>query len=117
MSIPLPDHTTEAGAGDNQPIHVESIGQSLFEVKVLNKDTGQIDTVVYEDPTSVHPGKYLMGVMMNRLMNLLIMMVKTMQTVAVQQSQKLTFFSKMQNANTAQMNTVHTFVLNNNDPS
>lgn len=117
MSIPLPDHTTAAGAGPNQPIHTETIGQSEFLVKVLNPQTGQLEDKIYEDPTSLHPGKYLMGIIMSRVINLLIIMVKTMQKVAVEQSQKLSFFSQMQNANTAQMNSVHTFVLNNSDPT
>lgn len=109
----LPDHSTGPLAGDNQPIHVESVGQSEFTVQVLNKQTHALDSVVYTDPSTVHPGKYLMGVMMSRIINLLITMVKTMQSIAVQQSQKLSFFSKMQNVNTAQMNSVHTFALNN----
>lgn len=120
MSLPLPDHTVDGG-GPNQPIHEESIGQSQFEVQALvkNPNTNQLEleTVVYKDPSTVHPGKYLLGIMMSRILNLLIAMTKTMSSLAVQQSQKLSFFSKMQNANTAQMNSVHTFVMNNSDPA
>jgi hypothetical protein len=112
----LPNHSTPEAAGPNQPIHEESIGQSLFTVQVLDKETNEIKDVTYTDPSTLHPGKYLMGIMLNRIMDLLITMVKTMQNVAVQQAQKMTFFTKMQNANTAQMNSVHTFTLNNSDP-
>lgn len=111
----LPDHTVDGG-GPGQPIHEESIGQSQFTVTNLNSATNTLEDVTYTDGTSLHPGKYLMGIMLNRIMDLLITMVKTMQSVAVQQSQKLSFFSKMQNANTAQMNSVHTFVLNGPEP-
>lgn len=115
MSFPLPDHEVDGG-GPNQPLHKETIGQSIFPVKVLNKETGLLEDVVHEDPTTLHPGKYLMGIMIIRVMNLLITMSKTLERVAVFQAEKLSFFSKMQNANTALMNTVHTFVLNNSDP-
>lgn len=115
----LPFHEIDGG-GPNQPLHSEEIGQSQFTVQVLDKtdpDNPVIVDKTYEDPTSLHPGKYLLGLQLNRVMNLLIEMVATLQKVAVQQSQKLSFFSQMQNANTAQMNSVHTWVLNDSAPT
>lgn len=113
--LPVPDHSTPELAGPNMPVHVEQEGQSVFNVKVYDKVTNSILDVVYRDDTSLHPGKYLFGIMINRVMALLTTLVKTMQGVAVLQSDKLAFFTKMQQANTAQMNSVHTFVINNRD--
>lgn len=112
----FPDHTVDGG-GPNQPIHTEEIGQAEFTVTVLDKATNELKEITYTDPTSLHPGKYLLGLQLNRVMNLLIEMVATLQKVAVQQSQKLSFFSQMQNANTAHMNTIHTWVLNDSAPT
>lgn len=94
----------------------DPIGQKTFTVPVLDKATNTIIDKTYTDPTSLNQGKYLLGVLTARVIDVLIAMITTMQIVAVQQSNKLTFFSKLQNANTGQMNSVHTFTLDNQDP-
>lgn len=124
---PLPDHSTPQGAGDRMPIHVEENGQSLFAVTVLARDaqgnpiidpqTGQYVTkdIIYTDPTSLHPGKYLLGIELNRILSLIASVVNVMQDVTAQCANKLQFFTKMQKVNTEQMNSVHVFVANNGD--
>lgn len=92
---------------------VNEVPDSYYEDDT--RSTLTIDGKSYTDTTSLHTGKYVVGVMIQRVMSLLAIMIETMQSVAVTQSDKLNFFTKMQQATTEQMNTIHTFQANNSD--
>jgi hypothetical protein len=107
--VQLPDHSTAAGAGPGQPIHVEEMGQSLMI-------DPSVPGGVAVDPTSLHPGKYLLVNILNRIFKLLAEMVQSIQDVAVKQSDRLQFLSAWQKVYTDKMGTVHTFIGGNDDP-
>lgn len=109
MPLVLPDHSTGALAKEGQPIHIEEEGQSVYE-------TPQAPGGVATDLSSLHPGKYLQTLILNRIFALLADMVESTQNVAVQQANRLNFLSQWQKVYTDKMSTVHTFTANNGDP-
>ncbi len=111
---PLPDHTVgspyeSSPEGAGQPLHVEEIGQTYFAPDPTNPN------LVYTDFSSLHPGKYLEGLTMNRVYILLSMMIQSIQNVAVAQSDRLTILTDWEKAYNSKMNSVHSFVQGNND--
>jgi hypothetical protein len=90
------------------PLQLGQIGQKYFPDSA---SPGGIAT----DETSLSPGKYLLGLMMNRILKLLTSVIASMQSVAVQQANRLTFLTQWQKAYTDQMNGVHTFTVSNSD--
>lgn len=110
MPLTLPDHSTGALAGPGEPIHVEEAGQSVYD------NTPQAPGGVVTDLSSLHPGKYLTTLILNRIFALLAKMVESTQQVAVQQANRLSFLSSWQTVYTDRMSTVHTFTANNGDP-
>jgi hypothetical protein len=115
MSTPpgviLPDHSTAAGAGDGMPIHTEEYGQSVYLLNP-NDPTSQVT-----DTSSLHPGKYLTVLTLDRIFQLIASMVESIQKVAITQSERLTFLTKWQTAYTDKMAGMHNFVSQNGDPS
>jgi hypothetical protein len=109
MAITLPDHSTEGGAGPGQPIHVEQIGQSYVEDRYA---PGGIAV----DSSSLHPGKYLAGLILNRVYRLLSKMVESLQNTAVAQAERLEVMTDWQNAYNTKKSSIHSFVSNNTDP-
>lgn len=92
----------------NNPLQLGQIGQKYFP----DPDSpGGIAT----DETSLSPGKYLLGLMLNRILKLLTATIQNLQSVAVQQANRLTFLTQWQKAYTDQMNGVHTFTVSNGD--
>ncbi|MGZ4849902.1 MAG: hypothetical protein ACXV2C_00820 [Candidatus Bathyarchaeia archaeon] len=92
----------------NNPLQLGQIGQKTF----ADPDSpGGIAT----DETSLSPGKYLLGLVLNRILKLLTETIQTLQSVAVQQANRLTFLTQWQKAYTDQMNGVHTFTVSNGD--
>lgn len=67
------------------------------------------------DGTSLNSGKYLLTLTLNSVLDLLVGMIKSMQSVAVAQSNRLTFLTNWQNAYSTQMSGVHSFSTNNGD--
>lgn len=108
MAINLPDHTTPEGAGPGQPIHVEQIGQSLFPD--ANAPGG-----IAVDSSSLHPGKYLLGLTLDRIYRLLSSMIESLQDTAVAQANRLQIFTDWQNAYNSKMASIHSFVASNKD--
>jgi hypothetical protein len=116
--FPLPDHrgnppnqapTAYQAANPGQPLHTEEYGQSLYP------NVGGAPGTYIEDPTSLHPGKYLLTLTLTRILKLLTKTISSMQSVAVQQASRLTFLTEWQKAYTARMNGVHTFSQLNGD--
>ena len=109
---PLPDHSSAAYAaspeGHGQPLYVQQIGQNFFADPYA---PGGVAT----DDSSIAAGKYLMGLTMNKLYILLSKMIESMQGVAIAQSERLEILSHWQNAYTAKLNTVHSFIQANGD--
>lgn len=103
------DHTSPARAGPGQPLHEDVYGQSFYPD--VSKPLGPY----LQDPTSLHPGKYLLTLTLNRVLALLTKTISSMQSVAVQQANRLTFLTEWQKAYTSRMNSVHTFVQLNGD--
>lgn len=67
------------------------------------------------DTTSLASGNYVDLIIINRVMELLISMIQTLQDVGIAQAQRLTFLTNWQQAYTNVMNQVHAFVKNNGD--
>ncbi len=117
---PLPDHTGRVNPNDppspyesspisvGQPLHVEEYGQSY----VLDD---RVPGGVATDETSLHAGKYLLGLTLNRVYILLSRMIESMQNVAVAQSNRLEVLTDWQNAYNAKKNSVHSFIQSNGD--
>ncbi|MBA2726818.1 MAG: hypothetical protein H0U49_01420 [Parachlamydiaceae bacterium] len=109
---PIPEHNTDAykysPAGAGQPLHKEEYGQSY----VLDST---VPGGVAIDTTSLHPGKYLLGLTLNRIYLLLSKMIESMQNVAVAQAQRLEILADWQNAYNSKKNTVHAFIQGNGD--
>ncbi|MBA3237900.1 MAG: hypothetical protein H0T62_06060 [Parachlamydiaceae bacterium] len=103
----FPDTPYQA-ANPGQPLHVEEYGQSLYP------KVGAPGAFI-EDRTSLHPGKYLLTLTLNRILTLLTKTIESLQSVAVQQANRLTFLTEWQKAYTARMNGVHTFSQLNGD--
>ena len=97
MSIPANDYLQEG-----------QIGQTSFPLSSVPGD-------VATDTSNLSAGKYLLGLVINKVMSLLIKMVETLQQVASQQASRLTFLTAWQGAYVSQMNSVHTFAGNNGD--
>jgi hypothetical protein len=109
MAITLPDHSTPAGAGPGQPTHIEELGQSYYP------DPGAPGGVAV-DSSSLHPGKYLLGLVLNRVYKLLSKMVESLQEAAVAQSDRLEILVDWQQAYNEKKSSIHSFVTNNGDP-
>lgn len=113
MTIPIEDHTAgspyeNSPAGHGQPLHVEEEGQMYY----LD------DTVpggIAIDSSSLHPGKYLLGLTLNRIYKLLSKMIESIQNVAVAQADRLEILSDWQNAYNAKKNSLHAFIQSNGD--
>ena len=95
-------------AGHGQAIHKESIGQTLYP-------DGHGGIAV--DATSLHPGKFVMVNILDRIFRLLTKILESMQRVAINQAQRLSFLTAWQRAYTDQMNQIHAFTSNNGDAS
>lgn len=96
-------------AHPDQPLHTDVYGQHFYP-NVKNPSGPWI-----EDPTTLHAGKYLLTSTINRVIMLLVKAINSMQSVAVQQANRLTFLTQWQKAYTSQMNSVHTFTQLNGD--
>jgi hypothetical protein len=103
------DETTPALAGPGQPLHLDYYGQGFYPN--IADPTGPY----LQDPTSLHPGKYLLANSLNVIVQLLIKSLNVMQSVAVSQAGRLNFLTQWQQAYTSRMNNVHTFAQNNGD--
>lgn len=109
---PLPDHSTDeyknSVAGHGQPLHVEEYGQTYY----LDPS---VPGGVATDETSLHPGKYLLGLTLNRIYKLLSKMIESLQNVAVQQAARLEILADWQAAYNSKKNSIHSFVQGNGD--
>lgn len=111
MSIPeivLPNHTTPALAGPGQPVHEEEIGQTFFP-------DPRSPNGVAVDTTSLHPGKYLMTLILPRILRLLSKGIESMQRVAVVQAERLNILVDWQQEYTKKMDSVHVFLVATDD--
>lgn len=62
------------------------------------------------DPTSLTSGNYTSSVILNRIFNLLLKMISSLQNAAAAQANRLTFMSEWQSAYTDAMSQLHTFI-------
>lgn len=69
------------------------------------------------DATSLAPGKYTKTVILNRIFDLIIAMLQSLQSTAIAQANRLTFDTQWQTAYTNVMNQVHVFQKNSSDSS
>lgn len=93
------------------PLNPYQLGQTGQATYPYAKAPGGIAT----DDTSLQSGKYLLTLNLNSVMSLLVDMIKSMQSVAVAQANRLTVLVQWQQAYTNQMNSVHTFTASNGD--
>lgn len=115
IPVPLPDHTKgspyeTSPEGFGQPLHVEEIGQTFFQ-----PNPNDPNSVVYTDMSSLHPGKYLLGLTMDRIYKLLSKIIESMQNVAIAQADRLQILTDWQNAYNAKKNSIHAFVQGSSD--
>jgi hypothetical protein len=69
----------------------------------------------YIDETSRNPGHYGNPLILNRIFDLLVLMVNVLQKTAAAQAERLNFLTAWQKAYTAKMNQIHAFVASNGD--
>jgi len=62
------------------------------------------------DPTSLSTGNYTSTIILNRIFDLLLGMITSLQNVAAAQSARLKFMSQWQSAYTDAMSQIHTFI-------
>lgn len=118
----LDDNGNPILGSDGQPVKVFNPLTNSFEFGRLVPQAGQ-STFIYPrapdgvatDDSSLNSGKYLTTLTLNRVLSLLVDMIKAMQGVAVAQASRLNILVKWQEAYTNQMNSVHAFVSNNGD--
>lgn len=134
MSSPvLPDHTVDGG-GPGQPIHTEENGQfyaldpypqvvypqaipGLTHPVTVNyvdannvPQTKVINVGPAVDSSSLHPGKYITVLLLDRIFRLLAKIIESLQRAASVQAQRLNFLTQWQKAYTDSMNQVHSFI-------
>jgi hypothetical protein len=71
----------------------------------------------YVDATNDHPGQYGDPLILNKVFDLLVLMVNVLQKTAAAQANRLNFLTAYQQAYTAEMNQIHSFVAQNGDDS
>lgn len=66
------------------------------------------------DPTSLASGNYTSTVILNRIFELILKMITSLQNAAASQANRLTFMSQWQGAYTDAMGQIHTFIKGDN---
>lgn len=69
----------------------------------------------YVDSTDLRSGLYGRPLQLDRIFNLLVLMIDALQKAAAAQANRLNFLAAWQKAYTDEMNQIHAFVMNNGD--
>src|ERR1700722_3576627 len=69
----------------------------------------------YVDSTNDSPGLYGNPLILNRIFDLLVIMINLLQKTAAAQANRLNLLTSWQQAYTAEMNQIHAFVAKNGD--
>jgi hypothetical protein len=67
------------------------------------------------DETELEPGHYGKPFILNRVFNLLVLMIDVLQRTSAAQANRLNFLTQWQKAYTDELNQIHSFVANNGD--
>jgi hypothetical protein len=76
-----------------------------------------LQEIPYVDKTQPHSANYGNPIILNRIFDLLLLMVNVLQKTAASQAQRLNFLTSFQQAYNEQMNQIHAFVASNGDDS
>lgn len=76
--------------------------------------TSPVTPAAPADPTSLAVGNYTSTVILNRIFNLILTMITSLQNVAAAQANRLTFMGQWQSAYTDAMSQIHTFIKDGN---